>query len=289
MAEEFVNRRGKRTTVTDEHMVSAVTETHVKPMPQRKKWRPSKKISTWLHRWPRMGLRSTVVAMVALLLFGVIVLVSADSAKRRYESLSVAMKNSITAAGSSVPSTDKKASDVAGILLASLSASTACTVSGIDVVSWYGPAKTARDDCRQTAERYTRLRSELATMRSYAEYLERVYTIVAPALAQPADGAYAIAGDYVDAWTTSTDQLRTIVPPSQFMTTHTTFTQRSEELRDAWVALQAALTTRDATAFTSSESKLTKAYDNFRAAAGDIQTILQKQQELITASQSIPL
>ena len=287
MAEEFVSRRGKRTKVSQEEVVAPVATSEVQQESKRrrifsqsatKRWRPG------LHLSPRV----VIVGLIILLLLVVIVIVAADSVKRDYEHQAVVMRNSIAAVDKNILSGDQKSSDVTASLLTSLGAVTDCKVAGLDVVSWYGPAKTARDDCLQTAARYQQLRGYVETMRSYALYLEQLDTILAPALAQPTDGQYAIASHYAEEWATAVDGLHGLTAPDMLSASHATLVARAEVLKSAWDKMQSSLVTRDNTGFKSAETERNKAYEDFRTIATDIQATISKLQESITSAQATP-
>ncbi|MFZ1812723.1 MAG: hypothetical protein WAU02_04405 [Candidatus Saccharimonadales bacterium] len=286
MSEGFTSRHGKYTAVVAEELQSSRPTS---PAPARssqsKKPRPRRKFAV-----PQIKLSKRTWAIVAsiVVIGGIAALLSADSVKRDYERQAAAMNRSIAEAGKQSPSDGASAVAVADTLLAALSAPTRCSVTGIDVISWYGPAKTARQDCQATAERYGRLRSAVSTLKSVALYTTSVDTALAPALASPRDGGYAIVSDYTAAWKKANEDIGALRPEASLQDAHASLATKVSAIRDAWQKLETASGKHDKAAFQSAETELGKAYEDLRGVADQLHGVLQRQQTAITEAISVP-
>ncbi len=282
MSEEFVSRRGKRTKVDAE---STPDQT---PQPKQIQQRPKRQMILKMPTisFPKITVsrRAKLGMVIAIVLLAVVTLVTADSVKRDYERQTAAMRRSVTETSKTISPASITAAKTIDNLLSSLNASTTCRVSGIDVVSWYGPAKQARVDCQNIAQRYTELRSSLSRMKEINTYLVDVTDALAPAVAQPADSQYAIAGDYVDSWAKALEKMRSVVVPKSLSSQHQTLLARVETVKKAWEAMQQALMSKDVDGFKQAETSLQTNYVELRKSADDIRTQLTTIQAEILSS-----
>lgn len=276
MAEEFVSRRGKRTKVKgDDVVVTAPTSAQMPSAAHPPKPRKKRKL-----RW-KLSRRAGMAVSIVLLVAAVVSLVTADSVKRDYERQTAAMRRAISNAGKNIPSQNAGSVAVADTLLKLLSASSACRVNTIDIASWYGPARASRDDCRRTAERYQQLRTAVSSARDIGAYSDAVDRALAPALAPPSDGQYAIAGTYMEAWSTAVSQVRDLKPPEVLKPAHASLVPRVEAIAAAWTAMQQAITIHDASGFTTAEQALQQKYSDLRQSAAELSAVAATLQQRI--------
>ncbi len=292
MSEGFTSRRGKYTTVVAEELqrIDAATQPTTTPArkrtvlnshPKRKFPKIKIKIKLSARAWRVIAFVVIIVILAAWL--------SADSVKRDYERQAATMSRSIADAGTQLPSDSASAVSVADRLLGALHASSDCRVSGIDVISWYGPAKTARQQCQATAERYARLKAAITRLKSIASYADTIRSALGPALALPADGGYAIISDYAAAWKKACEDIDAIASDTVLRDLHASLRAKAHAVRDAWTVLDAANTARDKSAFQAAESALSSAYNEFRGVADQLHAHLQTEQSAITQASATPI
>ena len=290
MSDGFTSRHGKYTEVVAEELRRST------PSEQQPAANPGQNVqrkkSTSRRKLPRIRLSKkvwlVVVGCVAIALIAA--WLSADSVKRDYERQAAAMNRSIADAGKQSPSDSATAVSVADTLLQALNAPSTCRVAGVDVVSWYGPAKTARQNCQAVAERYNRLKKAIADMKSIATYSGAVESAIAPPLAQPPDGNFAVIGEYASMWTKAHEDIGRIPTPSGSLASiHTALVSKTAAIKDAWVKLDTANTTRDKAGFQAAEAELGKAYEDIRTIATQLQAAIQQQQTIITQANATPL
>ncbi len=277
MKDEFVSRHGKRTPVITDDMTDPARK------PQIKKPHPRRKFIM-----PRISRRAKMVVLGCLVVAAIAAVVSADSVKRDYERQAAAMNRSIADAGKTTPSDNATAVAVANGLLSSLAAPTHCRVSGIDVISWYGPAKSARQDCQATAERYNRLRTALTDMRDTSSYIEHIHVILQKPLSHPGEAQFAIINDVSADWTAAHEALMKLVPPAPLRAVHDSLVARVLTLKDRWARLDQANQKRDIAGFKAAEADLAKPYEDLRQTGDELTTVLQKQQTAIMQAIVIP-
>lgn len=290
MSEQYVNRHGKKTDVEEALAGLSATEQRAS-QPMKHTSRVPKTVKPPRRKLPRIRLSRNAWLMIgALVIIGAIAaLVTADSVKRDYERQSAAMRRSISDAGKISPSEQASASTVAGTLLAALSAPTDCRVTGLDVISWYGPAKTARQDCQATSERYGRLKKAVSDMKVTSGYIEEVSALLSTPLALPTDDQFAIIAEYDDAWIKAYDSVSRLTPPSAVKDAHLLLVDRVGAIKTSWSKLHDANDKQDMTAFKSAETELTKSYETFRLSSSDLSSLLHKLQTTITQAIAIPL
>ncbi len=279
MSEEFVNRRGRKTKVNDEVAAAVPVDMTV----QKPRSRIRLKFPAIRLPKVRISRRMMLIFAVALVVIGVIVLVGVDSVKRDYERQAAAMRRSILEAGKHIPSQDASALEVARQLRSGLTAPTTCRVTGLDVVSWYGPAKNARDDCVATARTYTELQTALRDMEAVSGYISTVGDALSAGLGAPSGGQYAIADDYVTSWAAAQEKIKHITPPPRVAQQHEALLRRVTSVLEAWQSMQQAMSNRSAEAFKSSEAKLQTAYTELRTSAVEIQATTTGLQSSITS------
>lgn len=287
---QYVNRRGTKTDVEEaletlpspssRPATTSATAARRSVAPLKRRWRvPHLKLSK----------RSRIIMVGLVVVACGAALVSADSIKRDYERQAAAMRRTISDASKLSPSEAASVVSVADTLSSALSAPSGCRVTGIDVISWYGPAKTARQDCQAVAERYGRLKTALGAMRATSDYLTQVTAVLSDAISLPADDQYAVIGNYVTAWTKAKDDLGKITVPSVAASAHSQLLARVTAIHAGWVALQTANSKQDAAAFTSAQTELTKSYEAFRTSATDVAALLGTAQTAVTQATATPL
>ena len=278
---EYTNRHGKKVRVNDDAVAvevspsTKITPTTAQP-PKTKKSIRMPKI--------RLSKRGAVIISLVMVLSVVSLFVMADSVKRDYEQQAALMKRTVTERSQQSNSSDSSAETVIKTLASSLNASSECKVQGLDVVSWYGPAKQAREDCQSTAADYKRLQVAIDDMRSFAVYMGAMDSALQPALAAPSSGEFAIIGDYSEAWTLAHDALSKLVPPQNIKAEHTQITDKIAGIRDSWKALADANGSRDREAFTAAEKSLTDRYAEFRSVADGLNATIMNTQKSIDRS-----
>ena len=273
---EYTNRRGKRVRVEDD-AVTAVAPT-VASKPARKR-RP-----VTLPRIPKVRLSRQVIVTLVISL-GVLllaILITADSVKRDYERQTAAMKRTITDRSKQSSSNQSSALTSITQLKSALTARAECKVSGVDVVSWYGPAKTAREACQSTADAYTKLQTSLGDMETIARYLDETSSALEPALIPTASGEFAIISDYRDAWRTAVVDLTAQTAPTVLKRQHETLTDKAKRVLDAWEALNTANNAHDTDAFRAAEKTLNERYSEFRTSSDALSVLAQSTQSSIT-------
>lgn len=276
----FTNRHGKKVRVNDDTVsipADSVTSQPPKvsyPKTQKRfrlkapSFKPSKKIIAGL--------------LIIIVVSGVAVVLTADSVKRDYERQTAAMTRSVIERSKQSFGDQTSGSQQIEALRNSLSAETSCRVSGIDVVSWYGPAKSAREACQSTAENYKKLQSSLGDLNEVAKYLERIADTIKPALALPAEGQFAVIPEYVESWQTARDELNQLETSVMLERSHNTLTEKTEAVAASWRDLFAANSAQDKTAFDAAEARLMTSYDEYRSATSDITVLIDSIQSSVS-------
>ncbi len=289
---EYVNRHGKKIKVKDD-VVEKTPVTSKKPLSATKTSTPrttqpviekpvsSPQTKRWTPRTSSLAKKALLVCAGLILLIVLVGLVTADSTKREYEQQTAAMKRSIFERSKQTSSTDTSTTAVIKSLRDSLSAKTDCRVQGIDVASWYGPAKQARVDCQKTADTYKKLQLSLDDMQSLAQYVENLDTALGTALAVQASGEFAAIGEYNTAWNNAVTALEKLAPPEMAKQTHTEIITKSKAARDAWAALAEANGSRNAESFTAAEKTLNERYSDIRTASVTLRTLVSSTQASI--------
>lgn len=270
---EFTNRHGKKIKVDEKDApVSAKLDHDTRQTTQRR-----------VH-FPKIAVPKRYVKRVLLILiigavgFAVAIIVTADSVKRDYERQKSVMTRSVSEWNNRAPSAETTAKDQLAEMNGALSAETTCEVQGIDVVSWYGPAKQARESCQATADTYMKLRSSIADMTEITSYLSSVSIALEPALALPGEGEFAIISEYAQSWANAVASLEKITPPTHLASDHTVLITKTRAVASAWTQLQSAHADQNASAFKSAEASLTESYGAFRTVSEGISLLLQTAQ-----------
>lgn len=211
-------------------------------------------------------------------------LVMADRVKRDYEQQTALMKRTVTERSQQSNSSDSSAETVIKTLASSLNASSDCKVQGLDVVSWYGPAKQAREDCQSTAKVYRQLQVSVDDMRALSVYMAAMDGALQPALEAPSSGEFAIIGDYSEAWNKAHDTLVALNPPEKIRAEHAKVVEKTAGVRDSWKALSDANGSRDRDAFTAAEKSLTDRYAELRTVADGLNASIMAVQKSIDSA-----
>jgi hypothetical protein len=277
---EFTNRHGKKVRVSDNEVA---VEASSAPVIATK---PAKTKSKRSFRVPkiRISKRTAIILVLVLAVGAVATIVMADGVKRDYEQQTALMKRTVTERSKQANSTDSSAETVIKTLASSLNASTECKVQGIDVVSWYGPAKEAREECQSTAVVYKQLQVSVDDMRALAVYMADMESALQPALASPTSGEFAIIGDYSEAWVVAHDALVALDPPEQIKSDHEQLVVKAAAIRDSWKALSDANAARDREAFTAAEKSLNDRYAEFRTVADGLNASIMTTQKSIDSA-----
>ena len=271
---EYTNRRGKRVRVDEDDVV--VTKQTSAPKPVKRTIKLPRLPKVRLSR--RFGMTLTVMAGIVLLAG----IVTADSIKRDYERQTAVMKRTITDRSKQSSSNQSSALTSITQLKSALTARADCKVSGVDVVSWYGPAKTARETCQSTADAYTKLQTSLGDMETIARYLEATNTALDPALIPTTSGEFAIISDYRDAWRTTAADLTAQTAPTVLKRQHKTLIAKAQAVLEAWDALNTANNAHDTDAFRAAEKTLNERYSEFRTSSDALSVLAQSTQSSIT-------
>lgn len=271
---EYTNRRGKRVRVDEDDVV--VTKQTSAPKPVKRTIKLLRLPKVRLSR--RFGMTLTVMAGIVLLAG----IVTADSIKRDYERQTAVMKRTVTDRSKQSSSNQSSALTSITQLKSALTARADCKVSGVDVVSWYGPAKTARETCQSKADAYTKLQTSLGDMETIARYLDETSSALEPALIPTASGEFAIISDYRDAWRTAVVDLTAQTAPTVLKRQHETLIAKAQAVLGAWDALNTANNAHDTDAFRAAEKTLNERYSEFRTSSDALSVLAQSTQSSIT-------
>ncbi len=278
---EYINRHGKKIRVNDDEVLAIDTSTPVIPDADKVKRRILPRLRVLNLPRPHLSRRTVIFGGIVILGVAVAVLVTADSVKRDYERQAAAMRRTVTDRSKQSLSAETSAANAIKSLRGALLASTSCKVSGIDVVSWYGPAKVAREDCQKTADNYRKLQLALDDMSVMTAYLETMSSALSPSVTIPAEQGFAVISEYAQNWNASIGSLEQIKPPPALNRQHQTLLAKASTLREAWDALVSANNARTIEGFKAAEAKLTESYTDFRTAADGIVVIIQSTQSSI--------
>ncbi len=287
-SDQFVNRRGRKPSTNE--LVSVPTRsqqatTKSRPNASADFFRHLKRILT-----PARRRKFLFVGGVVAIILIVILIVTADSVKRDYDRQTMAMRRNVTELSKLSPNPGESTSAQLSNLAASLTAKISCRPSAIDVASWYGPAKGAREACQLTAKEYTQLKTALVSAHEYAVYVEAVHEALRPALAQPSESQFAIPQDYQETWSKTNESIIQLHPPKNFEDAHGTLVDRIGAIVAAWLALTSANANQQATAFTEAEKSLQQAYVELRETSALFQSeITRTQAEILYIVQRLTL
>lgn len=277
---EFTNRHGKKIRVSDDAVAAETTA-------------PAKKISSAsatgpkrTFRMPKIRLSKRLVIILGLVLIigAVATLVMADRVKRDYEQQTALMKRTVTERSHQSNSSDLSPETVIKTLASSLNASSDCKVQGLDVVSWYGPAKQAREDCQSTSKVYRQLQVSVDDMRALSVYMAAMVGALQPALEAPSSGEFAIISDYSESWNKAYDTLVALNAPEKIRAEHAKVVEKTVGVRDSWQALSDANGSRDRDAFTSAEKSLNDRYAELRTVADGLNASILTIQKSINSA-----
>lgn len=278
--DKFTNRHGHRVNVekTDNAEVSK------KMLPTAGNTSQAAAQAHAKRRFLRIRLsKKLVIPLLVVAGIGILAMfVTADSVKRDYERQTAAMRHTVAERGKQAMSSETAAASAATDLRHALSASTSCKTTGPDVVSWYGPAKQAREECQTTAEHYKKLQNAVDDMTAVAGYLQSANGLLNNAIAAPNDGGFAIIGDYADSWNQAVDGLQKLSPPESLKSSHQVLMQKSTAVRDAWNNVRDTYGAQKTDEFTASETKLSEAYADFRTSADPIHAVINSLQSSMT-------
>lgn len=277
-SEKFVNRHGHRMRV------EASPEPSLRKKDQPKAAVASEQAPVRSKRsWPRLRISKRVILpLVILVVVGIItMLVTADSVKRGYERQTAAMKRSVFERSKQSASSETATETIVSDLRRSLQAPAGCTSSGLDVVSWYGPAKAAREECQSTASAYQKLQRSLDDMLAVAQYMKQTRAQLGNAISAPSSGGFGGINEYTEAWTQAADGLGKLTPPESLRLSHQTLVGKTTAVRDAWTALRDANASQKSDEFRAAEIRLNEQYTAFRGSADGIQDIVNSIQSSI--------
>lgn len=276
---QFTNRHGKKVQVSDDEIIInpstqlPIAQQNVMPqgLPRKKRSLPKFKLSK--RAWVTLLVLGVVVALAML--------VTADSVKRDYESQTAAMKRTILERNKQSAGTETTPEKTIQNLRAALSARADCKVQGIDVVSWYGPAKTARQDCQEAADRYKKLQLALDDMAVMATYISDMNEVLKTPLAGPSIGEYGIISEYAVSWEQAVDALKKLSPPEILSSQHQSLVAKAKTVSEAWNTLNEANNARNTEDFKKAEAALNDRYSELRTASDSFQTIITSTQTSI--------
>jgi hypothetical protein len=278
---QFTNRHGKKVNVNDDEVI--VNPSTRLPIAQQN---PTTNVS----KQPkvkrqllsiRLTKRASVTLFVMIVVVAVAMLVTADSVKRDYESQTSAMKRSILDRGKQSTSTETAPEKTIKDLRASLNARADCKVHSIDVVSWYGPAKVARQDCQTTADRYKKLQLALDDMSVMAQYTSKMTEILKGPLAAPTSGEYATISEYAESWQKASSSLGSLQAPEILAPQHQNLVVKVKAVSAAWDTLSAANGAKNTDDFKKAETALNDRYSELRTVSDSMQTIIMSTQTSI--------
>lgn len=270
----FINRHGRKSDV--EPIIIQNPEITADPVKKKRQWKaPKVKI-------PRVALIITSAVVLAVLA-GFFLL--ADALKRDLQLQATTMKTSVQTLSTKTASTETAATQAARDLVAQLNAVTSCTSPFTFLTNVYSPARTALDECRTVANKYDQLKESLNALNESAQYLEKEKTLLAPALALPAESAFAEIPSEVSLWQTASDELQELVAPEALKASHTALLERVKAVASSWKELQVAFDSQSTEQFTAAETKVTKTYEALRQSGADFQAIIDAQQQAILDAQ----
>lgn len=281
---EFTNRHGKKVRVKDDEVAVEVTPNVIHGSESATPAKPKRSF-----RMPKIRIsKRTAIILALVFVIGIIAtIVMADSVKRDYEQQTALMKRTVTERSQQSNSADTSAETVIKTLASSLNASSDCKVQGLDVVSWYGPAKQAREDCQSTAVVYRQLQISIDDMRALSVYMAAMDGALQPALEAPSSGEFAIISDYSEAWNKAHDRLVALTPPDKVKAEHGQLVEKTAGVRDSWKALSDANGSRDRDAFTAAEKSLTDRYAELRTVSDGLNASIVTIQKSIDSSVAI--
>lgn len=278
---QFTNRHGKKVQVSDDEIfVNHSTQLPIaqqnpaplaQGLPRKKRSLPKVKLSK----------RALVTLLVLSAVVALAMLVTADSIKRDYESQTAAMKRTIIDRNKQSTSSETTPEKTIKNLRSSLTARSDCKVQGIDVVSWYGPAKTARQDCQETADRYKKLQLALDDMTVMAAYISTMNDILKTPLSGPSTGEYGIISEYSASWSDAVAALKKLTPPEILSSQHQNLVTKASAVSDVWNTLNEANNSRNTDAFKKAEAALNDRYSELRTVSDSFQTIILSTQTSI--------
>ena len=268
----YRNRHGRKVSIGDAIDDISKENTTLKPSPDPVK--TSKVNKSLIRSKPKTGRSSALrrywwllpVLLILGLGFG---LMMTDGVKRDYERQAAMMRRDVTDIHN-VASTDASGSAVAKELNVRLSSSSKCQVSTFSGASWYGPAKQALNDCKQVAEVYQNLKTNLEAIDTESQYAERVAELLRDPLKNPTDGTFASFGDYESRWHDANQQLGKLQPPATLDNTHKQLLEAVSRISNEWKKLSQANADQNKANFASAEESLTDKYQALRKFQHDI-------------------
>lgn len=273
---QFTNRHGKKINVKDDEIKPVIIEDTAPTQTQANK-RPQRSL-------PKVRISKKATFIFLLVIVGVLLagLVTADGIKRDYERQTATMKRTIVERSEQSSSAETTPESAITSLRQSLNATSDCKVSGVDVVSWYGPAKDAREECQTIADSYKKLQLSLDDMITLSRYADQMTKALKPALVIPSGGQFAVIGEYAASWDVALTSLKDVAPPDMLRAHHAELITKTSAVKDAWGALQTANSMQNRDEFTEAEKQLNDQYTEFRSAANAMNTVVLSTQASIT-------
>lgn len=285
----FTNRHGKKLRVdTEDQRPSAQTgENSIQaegtryldttpPIAQRRRT-----LTALLGRKRRIGI---VIGLTLLVIIAVgVVVIIADGARREYDRQAATLQTLVRTVAATPSSTETSARDAIEGVLRQLDSPDSCRVhQPQQLIDLYPPAREAAARCHDVFTRHQAVKDRLQTMQQTVIYLELQNTAVAPALARPADDAFAQIDVMYAAWGEAQKALEDIDTPDSARTQHEALVGRVRQITEQWAALSAANGAQQREAFVAAETALAKAYEALRASQDDFRLLLDSQQAAIT-------
>lgn len=280
--QSFVSRHGKKSTVDD-----VIDEVSVQDIPKSvitseekgsKKPRPNKKFPRI-----RVSRKVGVVLLIVILALLFTALLLADASRREYQRQTYVMKLTVKDLSSKTFSNETTARDAIFGLTSQLTTEN-CSENELFFVAMYPPAAQAARECRETAELHGNLVTALTEMSSLVTYLESQEKVLSGALSPPSDGAFAEIPNESMSWSKAYDDVKKIGPPTVVKNAHDALVANIQQVAGAWRELNDAQNSQNANAFTTAETKLTKAYEKLRTNGNELSAVLDAQQKAVSQS-----
>lgn len=278
---EFRNRRGKLMSVSED-IPSEVPENEVKRPPvrrQRRKTRLKKKV--------------ILVAAVSLVLLALIPVMLGEYVKSRYAGEVVNAKRAVAEILAKAINYDQDAAILSDRLksdVAELSTvrDTLCGGGFLDnLASVYPRSKAAFDECNIYKSQVSGLTEKVSEAAEQVRYLEDLQFVL-ESVTKPLEDRFAVLSSQQENWKNIVAGLKRLAVPTSFGGAHNNLVQKTEAVRDAWIALSQASNAFDGVGFTDSRAKLASAYEDFRAVSVTFSQIVSTNQlEIIKISQDL--
>lgn len=285
----FTNRHGKKLAVDldnkqenlptvpqptvpdDTHYITALP-------PTAKKCRRLRLSLTHKRRW---GIVGGAVVLLLIIAAGIVV-IFADGARREYDRQASAIQNLVRTAATTPSSTEISASAAIEGVLKQLESSDTCQVSQPrQLIDLYPPAREAATRCQRVFADHVAVKESVRSMQQTVVYLEQQNKALAPALARPADDAFAQIDVMQAAWGETLKTLEGMQAPSVAQAQHEALLERVRQISEQWTALTTANGAQQREAFVAAETALTTAYESLRTSQEGFRQLLDEQQAAI--------